>query len=52
MKFIIDAENSKEFNKSDRIQIAPSKQVLCTIKLMFYGNKTGFVRPGHILRID
>ena len=48
--FIIDAEKHKEFNKAYRIWIAPSEQVICTIiwTCVFCGNKTGFVRPGHI----
>ena len=48
--FIVNAEIPTEFNKPYRIWIACSEQVICTIKwtCVFSGNKTGFVRPGHI----
>ena len=45
------AENPKQFNKTYRIQIAHTEQEIDTIIWMgiFCGDKTGFVRPGHIL---
>ena len=45
------AENPKQFNKTYRIQIAHTEQEIDTIICMgvFYGDKTGFVRPGHNL---
>ena len=44
-------ENPKQFNKTYRIQIAHTEQEKDTIIWMnvFCGDKTGFVRPGHIL---
>ena len=44
------AENPKQFNKTYRIQIAHTEQEIDTIIWMgvFCGDKTGFVRPGHI----
>ena len=44
------AENPKQFNKTYRIQIAHTEQEIDTTICMgvFYGDKTGFVRPGHI----
>ena len=43
-------ENPKQFNKTYRIQIAHTEQEIDTIIWMgvFCGDKTGFVRPGHI----
>ena len=45
------AENPKQFNKTYRIQIAHTEQEIDTIIWMgvFCGDKTGFVRPGHII---
>ena len=45
------AENPKQFNKTYRIQIAHTEQEIDTIIWMgvFCGDKTGFVRPGHIM---
>ena len=44
------AENPNQFNKTYRIQIAHTEQEIDTIIWMgvFCGDKTGFVRPGHI----
>ena len=44
------AVNPKQFNKTYRIQIAHTEQEIDTIIWMgvFCGDKTGFVRPGHI----
>ena len=44
------AENPKQFNKTYRIQIAHTEQEIDTIIWMgvFCGDKTGFVRAGHI----
>ena len=43
-------ENPKQFNKTYRIQIAHTEQEIVTTIWMgvFCGDKTGFVRPGHI----
>ena len=45
------AEYPKQFNKTYRIQIAHTEQEIDTIIWMgvFCDDKTGFVRPGHIL---
>ena len=45
-------ENPKQFDKTFRIQIAHTEQEIDTIIWMgvFCGDKTGFVRPGHICR--
>ena len=45
------AVNPKQFNKTYRIQIAHTVQEIDTIIWMgvFCSDKTGFVRPGHIL---
>ena len=47
------AENTKQFNKTYRIQIAHTEQEIDTIIWMgvFCGDKTGFVRPGHIFQL-
>ena len=44
-------ENPKQFNKMYRIQIAHTEQEIDTIIWMgvFCGDKTGFVRPDHIM---
>ena len=44
------AKTPKQFNKTYRIQIAHTEQEIDTIIWMgvFCGDKTGFVRPGHI----
>ena len=44
------AETPKQFNKTNRIEIAHTEQEIDTIIRMgvFSGNKTDFVRPGHI----
>ena len=44
------AENPKQFNKTYRIWIAHTEQEIDTIihTGVFSGNKTGFVRLGHI----
>ena len=44
------AENPNQFNKTYIIQIAHTEQEIDTIIWMgvFCGDKTGFVRPGHI----
>ena len=43
-------ENPKQFNKTYIIQIARTEQEIVTTIWMgvFCGDKTGFVRPGHI----
>ena len=43
-------EKPKQFNKTYRIQIAHTEQEIDAIIWMgvFCGDKTGFVRPGHI----
>ena len=43
-------ENPMQFDKTFRIQIAHTEQEIDTIIWMgvFCGDKTGFVRPGHI----
>ena len=48
------AENLKQFNKTYRIQIAHTEQEIDTIIWMgvFCGDKTGFVRPGHITVLE
>ena len=44
------AENPKQFNKTYRIQITHTEQEIDIIIWMgvFCGDRTGFVRPGHI----
>ena len=46
-------ENPKQLNKTYRIQIAHTEQEIDTLIWMgiFCGDKTGFVRPGHIYNL-